>query len=314
MENRLARATESEELINMAPVFSRPIARKKIEKPLSIFTYFAKKKADTDFVKELKLKFGEETAELVLEVFDKINLPAPTMGNQYLKSNEGCITFLNKYGVVVRVEPQNPEKNFYVRVNDSGCVLQPLASIDAGKAVVEICSGCNVEKDEASIKYIKELLLDEGLIFSDPQLENLGRMHTDNPEFPEGVLLVLDRLAVSKAKGDVEIVKNSLSEDAKKEQERIFAPFRKAFRDGLEDRSKMNRFWDLCEGYKAQGRFIAGWNDNSEFFDKIGYLSKTSRAEEVAKSYSRILSKFEKKQARLQTKSQTGYERIMAQA
>ena len=305
MEKSLTMAAEAEELINMAPAFVRPMARKKIEKTSSIFTYFARKKANTDFVKELKRKFGEETAEQVLEAFDKINLPAPTGNNQYLNSNEGCLVFLNKYSLVVRVEPQTPEKNYYVRVNDSGCILQPLGSIDAGKAVIEICHGCNVEKDEASIDYIKELLKDEGLIFSDPQLENLGRMHTDNPKFPKGVLLILDRLAVSKMTKNVKIVKNSFSEEAKKEQEKISAPFRKAFREGLVDNSKMNKFWELCETYASEGKFIAGWNANSEFFDKIGHLSKTSRAEEVAKTYSRILTKFEKKKA----KSQAKYER-----
>lgn len=314
MEKSLQVSTEGEELIKMAPEFVRPMARKKIEKKSSIFTFYARKKSNTDFIKNLKRKFGEETAEQVLEAFDKLNLPAPTRSNQYLNSNEGCLVFLNKYSIVVRVEPQTPEKNFYVRVNDSGCILQPLASIDAGKAVVEICSGCNVEKDESSIKYIKELLLDEGLIFSDPQLENLGRMHTDNPKFPKGVLLILDRLAVSKIKKDAKIVKNPLIEDAKKEQERIFAPFRKTFREGLVDNSKMNKFWDLCESYASEGKFIAGWNDNSDFFDKIGFLSKTSRAEEVAESYARILTKFEKMQAKLQAKSRSKYKGVMAQA
>ena len=259
-------------------------------------------KSDTNFVADLKRKFGEESARKVLEAFDKINLPPPTTGNQFLKSNEGSIVFVNKYGVVVRVEPQNPAKNYYVRVNDSGCILQPLGSIDAGKAVVEICPGCDVEKDEASIEYMKGLLKDEGLVFSDPQLENLGRLHTDNARHPKGVLLILDRLAVSKMKEDVKLVKNALSEEAKKEQERFTAPFRKAFNEGLTDRSKMNEFWALLEKHVAEGKIITGWNDNSDFFDKIEYLSKTSRAEEVARYYSHILTKFEKKKAKEQAK------------
>ena len=266
-------------------------------------------KSDTDFVKYIKWKFGEETAQQVLDAFDKINLPAPTRDTHYLASNEGCLVFLNKYGAVIRVEAQIPEKNYYARVNDSGCILQPLGSIDAGQAIIEICPGCTVEKDEASIEYLKELLKDEGLVFSDPQLENIGRLYTDNPKFPKGVLLIIDRLAVSKMTKDVKIVKNALIEEAKKEQERLSAPFCKAFKEGLVDNSKMNEFWELVESYAAEGKFIAGCNDKSEFFDEIGFFSKTSRAEEVAKSYSRILTKFEKKKA----KSQAKFERKMGQ-
>ena len=256
------------------------------------------KKSDTNFIKDLKLKFGDESAQKVLEAFEKINLPPPEKGREFLKSNEGSLVFVNKYGVVVRVEPQNPEKNFYVRVNDSGCILQPLGSLDAGSAVIEICPGCDVERDEASIEYMKGLLKDEGLVFSDPQLENLGRLHTDNDRYPGGVLLILDRLAVSKMKGDVKIVKNALSEEAKKEQERFTAPFRKAFKEGLEDKSRMKRFWELLERYSAEGKIIRGWNDNSDFFDSIDHLSKTSRAEEVARYYAIILEKYERKKAK----------------
>lgn len=254
-------------------------------------------KSDSDFAKFLKWKFDEETARLVLNAFDKLNLPAPIGGNHYLTSNEGCLVFLNKYASVIRIEVQIPEKNYYARVNDSGCILQPLGSIDAGQAIIEICPGCTVEKDKASIEYLKKLIKDEGLVFSDPQLENIGRLYSDNPKFPDGVLLIIDRLAVSKMTKNVNIVKNALIEEANKEQERLSAPFRKAFKEVLEDNSEMNTFWELIESYVAEGKFIAGWNDNSDFYDEIGFFSKTSRAEEVAESYSRILTKFEKEKA-----------------
>ncbi len=259
---------------------------------------FIGKKTDTDFFKDLKRKFGEESALKVLDAFEKINLPPPTIGNQFLKSNEGALVFVNKYGVVIRLEPQTPEKNYYVRVSDSGCILEPLGSIDAGTAVIEICPGCDVEKDETSIEQMKEQLKGEGLVFSDDQLENLGRLHTDDARFPKGLLLILDRLAVSKMKEDLKIVKNEITEEARKEQERFTAPLHKAFKEGLADSSKMNTFWELLERCVAEGEIIRGWNDNSDFFDKIEYLSKTSRAEEVAKAYSRILRRFEKKKAK----------------
>lgn len=267
-----------------------------------IASIFARKKTDTDFFRDVKWKFGEETAHRVLQAFDQINLPIPIGNNQYLNSNEGCLVFLNKYASVVRVEAKVPEKNYYARVNDNGCILQPLASIDAGEAVIEICPGCHVEKNEASIEYLTALLKDEGLLFSDPQLENIGRLHTDNPQFPGGILLIIDRLAVSRMTENVIIVKNRLVEEAKKEQRRLSRPHRKAFKEGLTDNSKMDKFWELVEHYATEGKFIAGWNDNSEFFDKIGFFSKTSRAQEVAKTYSRLLEKFEKKRAKLQAK------------
>ena len=251
--------------------------------------------AESDFLHHLNRKFGEESAQKVLEVFDKLNLPAPTEGNQYLKSNEGCILFVNRYGVVIRVEPQMPESNFYVRVDDSGCILQPLGAIDAGTAVVEICPGCDVERDEASIDEMKEFLKDEGLRFTDDQLENLGRLHTDNTKYPKGILVILDRLAVSKMKGEVKLVENPISEEHKKELERFTEPFRKAFKEGYADKTKMPKFWKLLEKYVEDGIIKRGWNDNSDFFDKIEYLSKTSRAEEVAKYYCYSLTEYEKK-------------------
>ncbi|MDT8318518.1 MAG: hypothetical protein RQ824_11100 [bacterium] len=268
------------------------------------------KRPDTDFAKYIGWKFGEESARQVMDAFDRIKLPPPVRGGHYLKSNEGCIAFLNKYAVVVRVEPKTPEKNYYARVNDSGSILQPLGSIDAGKAVIELCAGCRVERDESLIEHLKELLKDEGLVFSDPQLENIGRLDSDSPDFPGGVLLIIDRLAVSKMTKDVKIVENALVEKAKKEQERIFAPFRRAFREGLADESKMNIFWDLMERYALEGKFIAGWNEESDFFDKVGFFSKTSRAEEVARSYSNMFSEFEKRRA----ESEARFEEIMGRS
>ena len=81
--------------------------------------------------------------------------------------------------------------------------------------LLEKLRGC-VEKDEASIEQMKAQLKDEDLIFSNDQFENLGRLHTDNKKYPKGILLVIDRLAVSKMKESVKIVKNTLSEKAKK--------------------------------------------------------------------------------------------------
>ncbi len=260
-------------------------------------------KADKDFVDFLNNKFGEETAEKVLNAFDKIELPAPGKATQFLKSNEGCVIFLNKYGLVVRVENKTPEKGYYARVNDSGAILQPLVSIDAGNAVVEICPGCHVERDEASIEYLKNLLHNEGLVFSDPQLENIGRLDTDNPEYPDGLLLIIDRLAVSRMKEDVNVVSidnNQFIVKSKEEQLRFSAPFRRVFREGLKDSSRMHEFWTLVESYASEGKLIAGWNVDSEFFDKIGFFSKTSKAEEVAKQYSLLLEKYEKKRAKAQ--------------
>ena len=76
----------------------------------SIFTYFAKKKSDADFAKHLQRKFGEESAQRVMDTFDKINMSISTEGIQYLKSNEGCVDFKNKYDEVIHVEPHPPGK------------------------------------------------------------------------------------------------------------------------------------------------------------------------------------------------------------
>ena len=41
----------------------------------------------------------------------------------------------------------------------------------------------------------------------------------------------------------------------------------------------MNRFWALLESYAAEEKTITGCYDNRDFFDKVGYFSKTLRAE-----------------------------------
>lgn len=56
----------------------------------------------------LESHFGPETTQEVLDIFARLELPVPEDPVQYLDGMEGPLVFVNRYGVVARVEhPQS---------------------------------------------------------------------------------------------------------------------------------------------------------------------------------------------------------------
>ena len=106
----------------------------------------------TDFVHYLQCKFGDNaTACAVLDTFEKMGIPAPESLDGFRNGAEGFLVFLNPYGVVIRIEQKSDFKESYVtpdRIDDSPWVLKPLASIDAGNAIIEVCPGCSLDVNE----------------------------------------------------------------------------------------------------------------------------------------------------------------------
>ncbi|MCE9506994.1 MAG: hypothetical protein K8R48_01585 [Alphaproteobacteria bacterium] len=107
---------------------------------------------ETAFCAFLTKKFDRATAVKVIESFKKMDLPPPQDEKEFLVGSDGCLVFLNKYGLVMRIETADLEDSKWGadRINDSGWILNPLATIDAGKAIVEICPGCHFEKETES--------------------------------------------------------------------------------------------------------------------------------------------------------------------
>jgi hypothetical protein len=245
----------------------------------------------TPFYAYLAEIFDTETALKVAGVFQKLGLPVPQDEKEFLMGTEGGLVFLNRYGMVIRIENANSARSPFKadRINDSPWILQPLASLDAGKAVIELCPGCHSSDDDADVSYLYEALLKQGTAFWDSGLPNVGRLPFKTPQFPEGVPVVIDRLSVRKLSDSVKPVQQALMNvnddevrEATEAQERLYAPLRLAFDEGWTDSAKMPQFWAFCQQCVQEGKLVAGWNEGAGF---RGRTFKTDAAIETAKHY-----------------------------
>jgi len=254
---------------------------------------------ETDFARYLQSKFDHETARSVLKAFQQVGLPAPEKYEEFFMGKEGVLVFLNQYGIAIRIETiEKEEKYWLLRVNDSPWILQPVASIPAAKAIIEICPGCTVSKGHEpksgeigeEPEFLKSRLGEEGIDFWDTQIVNTGYLPIATPLFHKGIPVVIDRLAVAKLKEGVSVVKNLLSKaqkiaEAKEVTEatkRFYGPLQQLFSEAWTDAQKMQKFWSLCEKYVQDGKLIAGWNE--KITDDL-FIRKTEYAADTAKKY-----------------------------
>ncbi|MFH1157676.1 MAG: hypothetical protein V1721_02145 [Pseudomonadota bacterium] len=265
----------------------------------------------TDFVRYLQDFFMDEaTTRAVLDTFQKMGLPAPESMKGVVTGSEGALVFLNRYGVVIRIERKvaksTPVDISPVRIDDSAWILKPLASIDSGEVIIEICPGVHPEKDEKKETYLAERLDEQGIYFWDCGIRNIGLVPIEKTaRFPEGrIPLVIDRGAVERLSEDIAPVRRSLevrqemreeAREAEEAQEELYAPLRDAFdaawpdKSGLPDALKMKQFWKLCERYVEEGKLVAGWNEER---NRI-CAKKTREAIESAEIYETLLKSAE---------------------
>ncbi len=253
---------------------------------------------DTDFFLHVRERFGDKAALKVLEVFTNLHLPPPENAAEYMKSQDGYLMFLNEYGLVLRVE----ESDKPARVNDSPFVLNPLLSVDAGWAVVEICAGCHQENDKERIRETARYLRDLDYDFWDRKTSNVGRMPIKTPNFPEGVTVVIDRGAVGKLTDSTRSASlvleylwklEDLKQEAARAEKELYQPLRNSFAhlwDNPTDEGAAEALWSLCRRYVAEGKLVAGWNApqpvevQNEKCD-FGDNSKTPEAAQIAARY-----------------------------
>ena len=257
----------------------------------------------TDFVGHLRSKFDVITTLNILDEFQKMGLPLPQGKEEFLSGLEGVLVFLNKYGLVIRLEVANfrrmpkldSSKTYYNpdRIDDNAWILKPLASLKVGMAVIEICPGCHQETKIANNEYLRKKLEKQGLEFWDYKLSNVGRVPVKTVRFPEGIPVVIDRGALNRLTDSIKPVRELLvlaDQEAAEAQESLYAPLRQAFDDAWPDTVKMKQFWKLCRSYVREGKLVAGWNEpqppevvheKCEFGDN----TKTPRAAEAAKHY-----------------------------
>ena len=178
---------------------------------------------DTDFINYLQYKFEDKaTISTVLDVFEKMGQPAPESWDEYMNGSEGVLVFLNRFGIVLRIEKVNDFSTSRVmpeRINDSPWILRPLASINAGNTVIEICPGCFPEQDEGQAAFLVDRLREQNIDFCDSKLPNIGRIPFKTPRFPEGASVVIDRGAALRFTENVAPVYQSLKERQKSLEE-----------------------------------------------------------------------------------------------
>jgi hypothetical protein len=241
----------------------------------------------TEFFDSVRSRFGSEAALKVAETFRALNLQPPQTQDEYMKGIEGNLIFLNEYGLVIRIEESysqnriNESDNRYVthkpdQINDNALILSPLLSIQTGPAVIEICPGCYQEESEEKKNYLHQQLKEQDIDFFDCKFSNIGRMPVKTPHFPEGVPVVIDRLAVSRLSESVAPVRkalkkmflgqDSLQKEIMEAKEKLYAPLKAALnaawprQSGEANPQKMQQFWALCRTYVQEGKLVAGWN------------------------------------------------------
>lgn len=276
---------------------------KKDKRSSPAFNDAAAPEAGKAFVSVLTSKFGgdEATVNGVLDVMNKLGLPLPENHYEFLTGTEGALLFLTQYGVVLRIERHEHSGDddyfglyeasdfSFDRVDSSPWVLKPIATLTAGKAVIEICPGCRPESDINASRDLKGKLRDEGIYFWDEGVRNIGRLPVKTPSFPKGVPVVVDRLAVRNLTGDIHPVAKALNDvmgitrreeekrrEAAAAEEKLYGPLRKCFAAVETGEKTMKDFWRLCEDYARQGKLVAGWDQNSawSFASSKGTLAK----------------------------------------
>lgn len=237
---------------------------------------------------------GGETLQDVAKVLASLRLPVPDHENEFLKANRGAILFSNYYGVTVRIEEKVPLLETYdnamiVRLPDYPLMIQPIARMDAGHAVIEICPGTNLANDRFYADHVWRVMFEGGLDFFDDGIHNVGLLPVKTKKYPEGIPVVIDRLSVLVLTERSDRVKQALKTiGCKEDPQNIYAPLRKAFKkasgkDNAANPKKINSFWQQCRKFKRQGKLIAGWNQDR--YDRF----KLYEPRKAAKAYDKAM-------------------------
>ncbi len=243
-----------------------------------------KEEGPQSFAATLDAYFPDPDAQASIKnAFNKMALPLPRDTTQCMPGTDGILLFSNRFGLVIRIEQKEQQP-----MQRSQWILQPLATVDAGDAVVEICPACLFEDDKENYHFVKAALKAENINFWDTGLRNMGRLPFVTDQFPQGVPVVVDRRAVKMVKG----VSADLSVDDAGLQDVYYQPLRNTLTDVLSGKSKGEVFLALCEKFVADGLLVAGWNDYRPLVDNKweGDNAKGLVAGEKAAAYDALLA------------------------
>lgn len=218
----------------------------------------------------LRHSFGDDldrTTQRVKEVLAAMDLPLPKRG-AIVTGSEGALIFLDDYGIMLRVELTDDLLRKGERINDHPMVLQPLGQHKITEyAVLEICPGVHVTKDKNVRDLLFQKLPQSGVGMWDFQICNAGVLPIRLPQFPDGVPVVIDRLAVERLSGAVQETKDALavfglaSDVQQLTYGELKNSFAKAWPQGQDnpDPQAFKDFLQLCIRHKSLGHLVSGW-------------------------------------------------------
>lgn len=240
--------------------------------------------------------FNPQTIAAIYETLARLQLPAPMADIEFLAGTEGVLLFSNRYGMTLRIE--RPDADIRLgetqlgRIDDNPWILQPIASITAGGAVMEICPGVHTTDNSGDSRTLESELAATGADFYDCGTCNAGRLPVATPLFPSGIPVVIDRLAVrklSQTPTDIARALARMGTDACP-QALLYKELRDAFAAAwpegapAPDPAAIKVFWKMMQMHRGHGLLVAGWNE------KISDDYKITTARIAAAAYDQRLT------------------------
>ena len=228
------------------------------------------------FEETLANTFDTDTVTAILGAVEKLQLPLPDDNVEFLRAYEGALFFSNDYGMVVRIEALDENIKLgrtdpmpIQRVNDNPWILQPIGSVTAGNAIIEICPGVHTTDNGRDLDNIEAALRRTGAKLYDAGCSNLGRLPIATPEFPDGIPVVIDRLAVKRLTGSTRNIARAIENMGVDiaPQKTLYADLKKKFRHAWPKGAdaphpeRMLEFWAAMRQARAAGILVAGWNE-----------------------------------------------------
>lgn len=255
-----------------------------------------------NFEETLINTFDADTVSAIMQTLAHLQLPIPDENVEFLRAYEGAIFFSNQYGMVVRIEPI--DKNIklgtcarqpVVRINDNPWVLQPIGSIVAGEAIVEICPGVHTTDQSSDLTALAQGLKRTGAHLYDLSCSNIGRLPIATKNFPDGIPVVLDRLSVQRLTSTTRNIRNALQDmhiDVAP-QKQLYGALKRLFSQAwpkdamIPDATKMAEFWRAMGKAAQDGVLVAGWNARIKDEYKIidARISATAYDQKLRKSF-----------------------------
>lgn len=208
---------------------------------------------------------GPETAQAVMYVFKKLELPLPSSEEEAGKEREDDLIFLNRYGMVLRIDNR---KSVIQEWGEKGRIrtpwmVAPIKAIVAGDVVLSLYPGARLrDVNNNDRKYLYRRLKEWGVEFTDPSPRNIGFSAYATPRFPNGVPLAIDGDSVAlnqKIKNPCHLAPDQETQDVIDAEEAVHGPLRTAFAKAWAGEAKMLSFWDMCAQHVQEGKLIAGW-------------------------------------------------------